>query len=264
MVGRDIGDLYVRAGRTPGEVLLSVEDLAVAADDGAERLSGISFELRAGEVLGIGGLMGAGRTELLSHLYGAWGRRVRGRVALCGRTVAAPTPRESLRRGLALVTEDRRRLGLVLDESVGFNLSLSSLAALSHAGIVNRSEEAACNQRWFDSLQVRATGLGARVGRLSGGNQQKVVLGKALMTRPRVVMLDEPTRGIDVGARLEIYGLVNRLTGEGCAVLLVSSELPELIGLSDRILMLRDGRIGGVFARGAATAEALMHAALGS
>lgn len=263
MVGRPLGELYAHPARVPGEVLLAVDGLSVAADDGAARLSDISFELRAGEVLGLGGLMGAGRSELLGHLYGAWGRRTAGQVSLCGRALSAPSPRESLRRGLALVTEDRRRLGLVLDETVGFNLSLSSLAALSRAGIVRRRAESEANQHWFDSLHVRAAGLGAVVGRLSGGNQQKVVLGKALMTRPRVVMLDEPTRGIDVGARQEIYGLVSQLTAGGCAVLLVSSELPELIGLSDRILMLRGGRVGGAFVRGDASPEALMRAALG-
>ncbi len=264
MVGRNITELYARRAPTPGATVLAVEDLAVAGESGDVRLRGISFELRAGEVLGVGGLMGAGRTELLMHLFGAWGRRRAGRVTLAGRALPEGAPRAALAAGLALVTEDRRRFGLLPEESVGFNLSLSSLGALSRAGIMRGQQEAARVGQWCESLRIKAAGSGAIVGELSGGNQQKVVIGRALMTGPRVVMLDEPTRGIDVGAKLEIYALINRLTAEGCAVLLVSSELPELIGMSDRILMLRDGAVGGSFTRSEATPEALMRAALGA
>ncbi|HRK15156.1 MAG TPA: ATP-binding cassette domain-containing protein, partial [Prosthecobacter sp.] len=163
----------------------------------------------------------------------------------------------------ALVSEDRRRYGLVIEQEIGFNLSLSSLAQFTRAGFVSRARETLKNREFFDSLRVKATGLDAVVGRLSGGNQQKVVLGKALMTGPKVVMLDEPTRGIDVGAKLEIYEIINQLTEAGKAVLLVSSELTELIGMSDRILMLHEGRIGGEFSRAQATQENLMEAAMG-
>jgi D-xylose transport system ATP-binding protein len=263
MVGRDVRDLYPRRNSTIGAPILEVRDLTVAGDDGVSRLHAISFDLRAGEVLGLGGLMGAGRTELLSHLYGAWGRRVAGRVKLAGANVDRGGPARRLRAGLALVTEDRRRFGLCLEESVAFNLSLSSLRELSRAGWMLRRAVLERSQRWFVTLGIRASGLDARVGRLSGGNQQKVVLGRALMTAPRVVMLDEPTRGIDVGAKMEIYALINSLTSAGCAVLLVSSELPELIGISDRVLMLHEGRITGAFERDEATPEALMRAALG-
>jgi D-xylose transport system ATP-binding protein len=173
-------------------------------------------------------------------------------------------PRESIARGLVLATEDRRRHGLVLGESVGFNLSLPSLRRFTRAvGRIDQAAEHAENQRMFDALHVKAPGLEARTAGLSGGNQQKVVLGKALMTTPKVVMLDEPTRGIDVGAKLEIYELINRLTDDGLAVLLVSSELPELMGMSDRIVMLAGGRVGGVFARSDFSQEALLAAAMG-
>ena len=262
MIGREIANLYARPAAAPGATLLAVEDLTVTDESGAVRLADLSFELHAGEVVGIGGLMGAGRTELLMHLFGAFGRRRAGRVALAGRTLPAGDPRAALAAGLALVTEDRHRYGVLAERSVGFNLSLSSLAALSRAGVIAGAAEAAANRHWFGSLRIRAAGLEATVGRLSGGNQQKVVLGRALMTGPRVVMLDEPTRGIDIGAKLEIYALIERLTAAGCAVLLVSSELPELIGLSDRILMLCDGTIGGRFGRGEASPEALLRAAL--
>jgi D-xylose transport system ATP-binding protein len=263
MVGREIADLFTRSTPSAGEVLLEVRDLAVADARGHGRLREVSFDLRAGEVLGVGGLMGAGRTELLMHLYGTWGRRTAGTVSLAGRPLPERDARAALGAGVALVTEDRRRLGLFLDESVAFNLSLSSIGELSRLGIVRGREECARSGRWMESLRVKAEGLSAVVGRLSGGNQQKIVIGRALMRAPRVVMLDEPTRGIDIGAKFEIYALIDRLTAQGCAVLLVSSELPELIGLSDRILMLRDGSIGGAFERAEATPELLMQAALG-
>lgn len=263
MVGREIGELYPSRAQTRGETILRVDGLAVADDRGLPRLRDLSFELRAGEVLGIGGLMGAGRTELLMHLYGAAGRRTAGRVVLDGRELSGGDPRAVLRAGMALVSEDRRRYGIVAPESVGFNLSLSSIGSFARAGVVGRRSEEVANRRWFDAMGIRAGGLNAIAGRLSGGNQQKVVLGRALMTQPRVMLLDEPTRGIDIGAKLEIYALINRLAADGCGVILVSSELPELIGLSDRILMLHDGAVGGRFERIGATPESLMRAALG-
>ena len=264
MVGREITDVYARVQRPPGAALLEVADLAVADGNGKTRLSGISFSLHAGEVLGIGGLMGAGRTELLMHLFGAWGRRSAGRVTLAGGAVP-DNPAAVLRAGMALVSEDRRRFGLHLEESIAFNLSLSSLDEISRAGLLQRRAEEERNTASARTLRIKADTLALPVGRLSGGNQQKVVLGKALLTRPRVVLLDEPTRGIDIGARLEIYRLIDGLRADGCAVLLVSSDLPELIGLSDRILMLRDGTIGGRFDTDASIRpETLMQAAIGA
>jgi len=288
MVGREISDLYPRRldaskakpnseadqwsgdrppdpGARPAGPLLEVRQLEVARTRGEPALlRGISFSVSPGEVLGFGGLMGAGRTELLMHLFGGWGHRVGGDVTLHGAPYPEPTPRRSIERGLVLATEDRRRYGLVLDQSVGFNLSLSSLGQFTRQpGRIDRPAEHARNQAFFDSLRIKASGQDARVGGLSGGNQQKVVLGKALMTGPAVVMLDEPTRGIDVGAKLEVYELINRLTAGGQAVLLVSSELPELMGMSDRIIMLAEGRIGGEFGRGEFNQENLLAAAMG-
>jgi len=264
MVGREIADLFPRRASEPGDVVLHVSDLSVAAEGSSEALlQRISFELRAGEVLGIGGLMGAGRTELLMHLFGAWGRRLAGKVTLRGKALPPGPPSRLIQEGVVLASEDRRRYGLVLEHDVGFNLSLSSLDQFSRGGFLNRNRETRRNREFFDSLRVKATGLEAVAGKLSGGNQQKVVLGKALMTEPRVILLDEPTRGIDVGAKLEIYEIINRLTAEGKAVILVSSELPELIGMSDRILMLHEGCIGGKFTRAEATQEKLMAAAMG-
>ena len=263
MVGRELGDLFPRRASQTGETLLRVQNLSVAENDASTpRLHDINLELKAGEVLGIGGLMGAGRTELLMHLFGAWGRRLHGQVTLGGEDLSRPTPEDSIQRGLVLASEDRRRYGLVLEHPIGFNLSLSSLKSITGGGFIRRNIETRRNQTVFNDLRIKATGLEAISGRLSGGNQQKIVLGKALLTEPRVILLDEPTRGIDVGAKLEIYEIINQLTAQGKAVLLVSSELPELIGMSDRILMLREGRIGGEFRREEATQEKLMQAAM--
>jgi D-xylose transport system ATP-binding protein len=276
MVGREITDLFPRrSGFTPDTSIvgdkprptpiLTVRDLSVAPAKGQPAfLHNLSFELRAGEVLGFGGLMGAGRTELLMHLFGAWGHRLGGEVTLRGEPHAQPSPGESIRRGLVLASEDRRRYGLVLEQEIGFNLSLSSLREFTRwGGRIDASAEQIRNRHFFDSLRVKAPGQHTRAGTLSGGNQQKVVLGKALMTGPTVVMLDEPTRGIDVGAKLEVYELINRLTAEGKGVILVSSELPELMGMSDRIIMLHEGTIGGEFARAEFTQEKLLAAAMG-
>ncbi len=207
--------------------------------------------------------MGAGRTELLNHLVGLWGTRQAGTVELDGQPLAPRGPREALRRGLALVTEDRKRYGLVLQQGVAFNVSLASLGSLRRGPFIDRDREIVRTRATIDDLRIRVQTLEQAVGTLSGGNQQKVVLGKVLLTQPRVLLLDEPTRGIDVGARLEVYELINRLTAAGKAIVLVSSELGELMGMSDRIAMLYEGRVGGVFDRGAATQEQLLAAAMG-
>ena len=263
MVGREIQDLFPRRQAKVGEPILSVQNLSVKGPPGGIDLHDISFDVRAGEVLGIGGLMGAGRSQLLMHLFGAYGRRTSGIVHLLDRELPEMTPDRSISDGIALVSEDRKRYGLVLEKSVGFNLSLSSLDRLSRLGLLDPSGEHTENQKMFDSLRIKAPDMEAVVGKLSGGNQQKVVLGKVLMTRPRVVFLDEPTRGIDVGAKVEVYELINRLTDAGQAVVLVSSELPELLGMSDRILMLHSGGVGGTFGRDEANQEKLLTAALG-
>jgi D-xylose transport system ATP-binding protein len=277
MVGREIQDLFPRRASTAladvshpnaqGEsalAVLRVRGLTVADRfTGRVRLHDISFSVRPGEVLGFGGLMGAGRTELVMHLFGAWGERRGGQVELGGRDLSSLPPAEILPRGLVHVSEDRRRYGLVLDHSIGFNLSLSSLARFTRAGLIDSSREFKRNDELFQALRVKAPGQQSPVGKLSGGNQQKVVLGKALMTEPQVIFLDEPTRGIDVGAKIEIYEIINQLTDAGKAIVLVSSELPELIGMSDRILMLHEGRIAREFNRAEATQERLMAAALG-
>ncbi|HEX4047043.1 MAG TPA: sugar ABC transporter ATP-binding protein [Elusimicrobiota bacterium] len=263
MVGRELGDLFPRRAPALGPVRFEARGLGAEGGGGVKRLAGVSFSVRAGEVLGIGGLMGAGRTELLMHLFGAWGRRTAGELRLEGERLAAATPWDALAAGLALVTEDRRRHGLIIDQSVGFNLSLSTLSSLMKGGLLDAHEEAVLNERDRADLRIKTPGLGARVGGLSGGNQQKVLFGRARRSAPKVLLLDEPTRGVDVGAKVEIYEVINGLTEKGLAVILVSSELPELIGMSDRIVMMRQGRVAGEFSRGEATQERLIAAALG-
>jgi D-xylose transport system ATP-binding protein len=261
MVGRKIDDLFPRRISAPGSVLMSVKGLCVDDEDGRRRLDGIAFEVRAGEVVGFGGLMGAGRTELLMHLLGAWGTRVSGVVRLDEREFRPGSATAAVRAGVALVTEDRKRLGLNLDHDIGFNLSLSSLEKISHV-MIDRNAEVRRNREMMELLRIKAPSLETITGTLSGGNQQKVVLGKALLAEPTVILLDEPTRGIDVGAKIEVYEFINRLTDEGRGVILVSSELPELIGMSDRIVMLCEGRVGGTFERSEATQERLLAAAI--
>ena len=270
MVGREIADLYPRRppttgpGAAPAPPLLQVRALTIAPRPGAPpRLRDLDFAVHPGEVVGVYGLMGAGRSELLLHLFGAWGTRVHGDVELAGQPLPTPgSPQLALRRGLVLVAEERRRQGLVMDASIQFNLSLGSLGALVRGGLVDGQKEFRRNREVAARLRIKAPSLLTAVRGLSGGNQQKVVLGRALLTAPKVVLLDEPTRGIDVGAKLEIYELINELSAAGLGVLLVSSELPELLGLSDRILVLGGGRLRGEFARPDATPEALLRAAL--
>ncbi|MHB1456841.1 MAG: sugar ABC transporter ATP-binding protein [Armatimonadota bacterium] len=263
MVGREITDFYPRRKTEIGDVILSVKDLSVK-DDIEQKMvvENISFEARAGEVLGIGGLIGAGRTELIKHIFGAFGQRIGGIVTLNGSVLENNTPSDSISRGLTLVSEDRKRSGLIPEETVGFNLSLSSLAKYIRSGMIDANQEMSVNQEFMDSLRIKAPGQGTPINTLSGGNQQKVVLGKALMTEPNVIFLDEPTRGIDVGAKLEVYELINELTSQNKAVVLISSELPELMGMSDRIMILSAGRIGGTFEAGQATQESIMRAAM--
>ena len=265
MVGREITELFPRRAGTPGEVLLQVDRLSAAPSKGAPAsLKDISFEVRAGEVLGIGGLMGAGRSELLMHLFGAWGVRTGGRVRLLGREVGPDRgPVDLLADGMALVSEDRKRFGLILDAAIGYHLTLSSLAGVSRFGLIDAPREHRVSKDVFDALRIKAPSLETPVGALSGGNQQKVVLGKALNTKPRVLLLDEPTRGIDVGAKLEVYNIVNRISQEGTAVVLVSSELPELLGMSDRIIILHEGEAAGPFQPAEVTQERLLAAAMG-
>ena len=263
MVGRDVGQIYPRRRHTPGRVVLEVEDWTVCDAATGKRIDRVGFQVREGEVLGMAGLIGAGRTELVMSLFGLWGRPVGGRILLDGQVLRLRHARDAIQAGISLASEDRKRYGLVLMQDVKTNITLASLRALSSKGVVNEHEEIRCAERSVGDLKIKTAGLEQKAGQLSGGNQQKMVLGKWLMTRPRVLILDEPTRGIDVGAKVEIYNIINDLVDQGVAILVISSELPEVLGLSDRILVMRDGRVVGEAAAQDADQETIMHWATG-
>ncbi|MET8231449.1 multiple monosaccharide ABC transporter ATP-binding protein [Micromonospora sp. NPDC005298] len=260
MVGRDLDSFYPDRESSPGEEILRIEDWTVRHPvQDRKVVEGVGLSVRAGEVVGIAGLMGAGRTELAMSVFGrSYGRDISGRLFVRGREVQARTVAEAIDNGIAYVTEDRKRYGLNLIDDVRRNVSAAALDRLSRLGWVNGNEEIKVAETSRREMNIRTTSVMAVVGKLSGGNQQKVVLSKWLFTDPDVLILDEPTRGIDVGAKYEIYTIINRLVAAGKAVIVISSELPELLGMCDRIYTLAGGRITGEVPVGEATQESLM------
>ncbi|MBD0693742.1 multiple monosaccharide ABC transporter ATP-binding protein [Streptomyces sp. CBMA123] len=261
MVGRDLEHRYPE--RTPeiGEVAFEVEDWTVRHPIDQQRtvVDGVSLNVRRGEIVGIAGLMGAGRTELAMSVFGrSYGRWAGGRVLLHGREVHTRTVPEAIGHGIAYVTEDRKQLGLNLIDDISRNISLSALGKVARYGRVDRHEESKVAESFRRTMNIKAPTVFTRTGTLSGGNQQKVVLSKWIFAEPEVLILDEPTRGIDIGAKAEIYTVIAELAAQGKAVLVISSELPELLGLCDRIYTMAEGRITGEVERATATQESLM------
>lgn len=257
MVGRKLEDQYPHLSQPRGKTRLVVNGVR---GPGVEQAS---FTLHSGEILGISGLMGAGRTELMKILYGAL-PRTGGSVELDGQPVTARTPQAGLAAGIVYISEDRKRDGLVLGMSVKENMSLTALRYFSkEVGRLRHADERQAVSDFIRLFNIKTPSMEQPIGLLSGGNQQKVAIARGLMTRPKVLILDEPTRGVDVGAKKEIYQLINQFKQEGLSIILVSSEMPEVIGMSDRILVMHEGRISGEFARGQATQEVLMAAAVG-
>jgi ABC-type sugar transport system ATPase subunit len=244
MVGRELAEEYPRRSLPPGAVRLAVRGLRRG-----RAVRDVSFSVRGGEILALAGLVGAGRTETLRLVFGA-DRRDAGEITLDGRPLAIRSPRDAIAAGIGLLTEDRKLEGLVLGRSVLENFSLASLDRLSRAGFVDGGRERAAFDRHAGQLRIRVPHAGERVGNLSGGNQQKVVLARWLQRDCEVLLFDEPTRGIDVGARQEIYILMNDLAARGKAVVMVSSDLPEVLGMADRILVMHDGRVTGEIVNG--------------
>ncbi len=263
MVGRDIGALFPKDAPQVGAAVLEVENLCFTPPAGSfqRSLQGISLQLNAGEVLGLAGLMGAGRSEFCECLFGTHAKYVTGRVRMDGKDVAIKAPGDAIRLGISFATEDRKGQGLVLQRSIGENISLPLLKQFSPRWFMDEASEAKAWKERKDALRIKATSVQTLTGTLSGGNQQKVVLGRWTLTKPRVLILDEPTRGIDVGAKAEIYQLINDLAKSGIAILVVSSEMPELIGISDRIVTFCEGRMTGEFSREDVTQEKLLWAA---
>ncbi|MGY1689016.1 multiple monosaccharide ABC transporter ATP-binding protein [Geodermatophilus sp. SYSU D01105] len=260
MVGRDLESYYPERESHPGEEVLRVEDWTVWHPTQDRKIvDGASFTVRAGEVVGIAGLMGAGRTELAMSIFGrAYGRNISGRLFVHGKEIRPRNVAEAIDAGIAYATEDRKHYGLNLIEDIRRNISAAALDKLASRGFVNANEEIKVAEGYRKSMNVKAPSVTSVVGKLSGGNQQKVVLSKWLYTDPEVLILDEPTRGIDVGAKYEIYTIINRLVADGKAVLVISSELPELLGICDRIYTLSAGRITGEVPVAQATQENLM------
>ncbi len=259
MVGRDVSQFYVRTPHEVGAEVLAVQDLISPAWPDHP----LTFSLRAGEIVGVAGLVGAGRTELLRVLFGI-DRALGGRIAVGGEAVTLKSPRDAIAAGLALVPEDRKQQGLVLDLAVRQNLTLAGVWRHRLAGgWLNRKQEAEDTARMIDTLAIKTPTETQAVRLLSGGNQQKVVLGKWLSLKPRILLMDEPTRGIDIGAKQEIYRMMETLARDGIAILFVSSELEEILGMSDRVLVMHDGYITGELARDALSEEAVMHLATG-
>jgi ribose transport system ATP-binding protein len=259
MIGRTLSDMYPARDARIGDPILKVAGL-----QNGERAKDISFELRSGEVLGIAGMVGSGRTEVARAIFGA-DRKNAGTVSIDGREAGIGSPRDGVRAGIALVPEDRKKEGVILPMSIRGNITMASLSKVSGLlGGLKRGKEKQIAESLIARLSIRAPGSITPVGQLSGGNQQKVVLAKWFNTECRVIILDEPTRGVDVGAKFEIYTLINRLAKEGLGVIIISSELVELIGMCDRVIVMRGGRMQGSLARPAITEESIMKLAVGA
>jgi inositol transport system ATP-binding protein len=252
MVGREIDQLYPVAEKELGDKILSVENLAQKG-----KFSGVNLDIHAGEVIGIAGLMGAGRTEFIRTLCGME-KADTGTLSLRGKIVQISTPREAIRLGIGHVSEDRKGLGFIPKLSVLKNLTLSSLQHHQKGLLMDQKSEAEVGQTMIDDLQIKCSSPQQPVGLLSGGNQQKVVIGRVLLTNPDLIILDEPTRGVDVGAKFEIYRLINELARQGKAVLMISSELPEILGMSDRIMVMSKGKQTALLSRKEASQELIM------
>ena len=265
MVGREVAEIFPPNDHHPQDVVFEARGVTVHDPNvpGKVLVNNVSFNVRRGEVLGIAGLVGAGRSELMMAIFGAHPGRTLGSYSVAGAPVSINTPHDAIAAGIGFVTEDRKRFGLLLDQTIVDNLTLAALKRLSGPLVTDVDAETAAGERSMKELRIKARSVFTVVGTLSGGNQQKVVLAKWLLTNPKVLFLDEPTRGIDVGAKHEIYVQINRLAAEGMAIVLVSSELPEVLGLADRVLVLHEGRVTGEFRREQATAEAVMAAATG-
>jgi ABC-type sugar transport system ATPase subunit len=263
MVGREIESVDLGAPRRPGDVVLQVQDLSLPWREHARawRLQNISFSLRRGEILGIAGLMGAGRTELLECLFGSSPERPRGQILLQGQPVCFTHPAQAKQAGIALVTEDRKRSGLFAHMTVGHNITMCTLLEAARAGVINTRRERALAEKMVTDLNVRTSSVDAPITELSGGNQQKAIIGRWLLVKPKVLLLDDPTRGVDVGAKAELYRLMDQLCREGLGIIVTSSELPELLTLCDRILVLCEGRLTAEFNRQEATEQRIMEAA---
>ena len=257
MVGRELGERFPTRSSEIGEVIFEVEDLEIK-----NLFEKVNFEVRAGEILGIAGLMGAGRTEIMETIFG-YRKKSKGIVKLNGKELVIKHPLDAIKAGLAFITEDRKDKGLVINASIRENIALTNINSISSKGVISKTRETELVNKLMKKLHVRAAGMNQEVKRLSGGNQQKVVIAKWIGINPKVLLLDEPTRGVDIGAKKEIYSIMNELSENGVAIIMVSSELPEVLGVSDRIMVIHEGKVTGVLNREEADQEKIMVAATG-
>lgn len=252
IAGRKVENLYPKIEQEPGEVLLEVKNLKKQG-----QFEDISFQVRAGEVLGFAGLVGAGRTEIMQGIYGI-APVDSGEIYVSGEKVINRSPRQGLNHGIAMVTEDRLRQGVIKKMDVQMNMILSYFYKVCRGGFIDTKREGTDTNQMIQELHVKTAGSRMPIWSLSGGNQQKVMVGRALLTRPKILIMDEPTRGVDVGAKSEIYEYCNMLARQGMAIILISSDLPEVMGMSDRVMVVRKGRIVAEHGRGEAFAEQIM------
>jgi len=265
MVGRDLTNRFPERKSSPGETVMEVKNWTVYHPDyhSIKVVDDVSFYLRKGEILAFCGPMGAGRTELMMSLFGnSYGFRNEGELRINGKKCKFNSPRAAINAGLGYISEDRKSLGLVLIQDIKTNIAHSSLNKISKFGIVNSQKEIKEAERFRKELNIRTPSINQIVRNLSGGNQQKVVVSKTLMANPDIFIVDEPTRGIDVGAKTEIYGILNEISAAGKSVIMVSSELPEALGMADRIYVMNEGKIKGELSKNEATQEKIMHLAL--
>jgi D-xylose transport system ATP-binding protein len=266
MVGREMKERFPKGHRKPGEVILEVDDLHALDpnDRNFEIVKGVSFNLRKGEILGIAGLMGSGRTELVMTLFGEYGKVTKGKIKLNGKEITTKSSADAMRQGISLVPEDRKRHGLVLIQSILRNISLATLDRFSSLFRINDAAELKESMEFAKSLTIKASNLNAKAESLSGGNQQKVVISKWLMSKPKVLIMDDPTRGIDVGTKYEIYKIMNELAEQGIGIIMISSELEEVLGMSDRVMVMHEDHSVGTLSIADATQEKIMALATGT
>jgi ABC-type sugar transport system ATPase subunit len=265
MVGRELNQQFPRHLAETGEVRLEVRNFCVRGNGktGRRKVDNVSFRVRAGEILGIAGLAGSGRSQLLGGIFGTFGKSVTGRIKIDGKQFKPMCPKKAVKAGIALLTNDRKENGLVMEMNIVQNTTLASLSGFSPGGWLRPKSETAAAAKQAQSLQLKAMSLDQPVELLSGGNQQKVVIAKWIQTDPAILLLDEPTRGVDVGAKHEIYRLMNTWSKRGIAVVLITSEMPELLAMSDRIIVMHRGRITAEFSSDSATQEKILAAAMG-
>jgi D-xylose transport system ATP-binding protein len=264
MVGRELKNIFPRVPHVRGEIALEVKNYSVGNPDVPEKklIDNVSFKAYKGEILGFSGLMGAGRTELFTAIFGAFREKGEGEIWINGKKMNFNGPVDALRNGLALMSEDRKKMGLNLLMNVKENVTLAALQKVSNFGVLNDDKEVYHTKEYIDRIKIATPNIDSKVSTLSGGNQQKVVIAKALFCDPKVVIMDEPTRGIDVGAKFEIYKLMNQLVEDGVVIIMLSSEMEEILGMSDRILTMADGKITAEFDISEATQEKLLRASV--